>query len=163
MITILMYIILAIVAIAIFSVVLPYIVLGVIIYLIYRNWGSIFEFLSGVIGVIWKLLISVIELIYYNWQIALFILGGVLVLGFFVNIIQQYKYEKILRYINKVGMCEVDDLIGKIEMSDAEIFEGLNFLAERGEIEVIYLKDTKLYKSLKNSGENYTRVELSID
>jgi len=156
MMTIILYIIGGIIILALASVLLPYIVLGGIGYAIYRYWDNIAGWFSG--------------LRHWNWKVIGLIFIGIIILGLIVQWFEKRKYTQILGFINEMGMCELDEIIKNIRMSNVEIYKGLEVFIRYGDITKIDIQNPETgsnitcYRSKYGIGQNLeSSREISLD
>ena len=156
MMTIILYIIGGIIVLALASALLPYILAGGMIYAIYRYWDNITGWFSGVK--------------HWNWKIIGLVFVGIIALGLFVQWFEKRKYPKIIAFINDIGMSDIDEIIQNVQMSNVEIYKGLEVFERYGDITKIEItnpetgKNITCYRSKFGMGKNLeVSREISLD
>ena len=135
MMTIILYIVIGIIVLVLASAIFPYLLLGGLGYAIYRYWDNISGWFGGIK--------------HWNWKIIGLVFAGIVVLGLIIQWFEKSKYAKIISFINEMGMCEVDEIIQNVSMSNVEIYKGLEVFMRYGDI-------TKIEIVNPETGENIT-------
>lgn len=156
MMTIILYIVIGIIVLVLASVLLPYILVGGIGYAIYRYWDNISGWFGGIK--------------HWNWKIIGLVFAGIILLGLIIQWFEKSKYTKIIAFINEMGMCEVDEIIQNIGMSNVEIYKGLEVFMRYGDITKIEIQNPETkenitcYRSKYGMGKNLeVSREISLD
>ncbi len=156
MMTILTYIVIGIIVLVLGYFLLPLVVLGGIGYAIYRYWDSITGWFGGVK--------------HWNWKMIGIVFAGIVILGLIVQWVEKSKYSKIISFINEMGMCELDEIIQNVGMSNVEIYKGLEVFMKYGDITKIEIQNPETgenitcYRSKYGMGKNLeVSREISLD
>lgn len=156
MMTIILYIVIGIIVLVLASAIFPYLLLGGLGYAIYRYWDNISGWFGGIK--------------HWNWKIIGLVFAGIVVLGLIIQWFEKSKYAKIISFINEMGMCEVDEIIQNVSMSNVEIYKGLEVFMRYGDITKIEIvnpetgENITCYRSKYGMGKNLeVSREISLD
>lgn len=156
MMTIILYIVIGIIVLVLASAIFPYLLLGGLGYAIYRYWDNISGWFGGIK--------------HWNWKIIGLVFAGIVVLGLIIQWFEKSKYAKIISFINEMGMCEVDEIIQNVSMSNVEIYKGLEVFMRYGDITKIEIvnpetgENITCYRSKYEMGKNLeVSREISLD
>ncbi len=156
MMTILTYIVIGIIVLALAYFLLPLVVLGGIGYAIYKYWDKISGWFGGIK--------------HWNWKMIGLIFLGIIVFGLIVQWFEKRKYTRILDFINEMGMCELNEIVKNTGMSNVEIYKGLEVFIRYNDITKIDIQNPETgemitcYRSKYGIGQNLeSSIEISLD
>ncbi len=156
MMTIIGYIVIGIIVLVLGYFLLPFVVLGGIGYAIYKYWDKISGWFGGIK--------------HWNWKMIGLVFLGIMILGTLVVWFEKRKYSKVIDYINEMGMCDIDEIIQNVGMSNVEIYKGLEVFVGYKDIQKIDIQDPETgenitcYRSKYGMGKNLeVSREISLD